>query len=251
MCYRNAHFTWRRDIRLINRRPDCGSWECDECRPKLRAKWIKHAKKCFDAADVDQCRIVTVSLDSYPSFMKRVRRRRGLYFRVLQYDIQTVTIFLFTKDARLSLLGVGVTIPRACSLFAAMVEKIQDSRGGNPISSSRCWALPPRDPPSGWDVVAIGPTPAQIKAAVAVVKTRGDSLLKCADRVISGLKVTVCSGSMTEIDAVCGLLLCPKYPTESVLVGSREITDTDEDCLHSWRGYPDEEPDPYRVGMVT
>ena len=28
-------------------------------------------------------------------------------------------------------------------------------------------------------------------------------------------------------------------------------TDADADCLLSWRGFPDEEPDPYRVGMVT
>ena len=112
--------------------------------------------------------------------------------------------------------------------------------------------MPPRDPPSGWDVVAIGPTQAQIKAAAAAVQARTDRLLKCADRIISGLAFTVCSGSMTDIDAVCELIgaECPNNSVESVL-GRREIADADEDCLLSWRGMPDEEPDPYRVGMVT
>jgi hypothetical protein len=166
------------------------------------------------------------------------------YFRIrTSYEEHCTILFGYRSEDDLSFLcdDPCLTAEVAGDVFARYVNKIIGSRGGNPVSSSRSWALPSREH-TGWDVVAVGPTQEEVR--------RTAELLGIATRVLSigGEPMMVCHGETLSMDALCEAL--------SNLSETKNKTDTDmrDSCEPegwSWRGQPDEEPDPYRVGMVT
>ena len=58
----------------------------------------------------------------------------------------------------------------------------------------------------------------------------------------------VCHGDTLVMDGLCAAI---EALSDQSTVFGKNNTDADADCLLSWRGYPDEEPDPYLVGAVT
>jgi hypothetical protein len=166
------------------------------------------------------------------------------YFRVRTSASRCIIIFGCQADSDPGLLFDYLSTDMACRLFERHVNDIQDSRGGNPISSSRSWALPSREN-TGWDLVAVGPTPEQVKRTAELFK------VACRTLTVAGEPMMVCHGDTLAVDGLCAAIEALAENSCTIEGTRTERFDADADCLLAWRGFPDEEPDPYRVGMVT
>jgi hypothetical protein len=169
------------------------------------------------------------------------------YFRIRSgYEEHCAILFGYRSEDDLSFLcdDPCLTAEAAGDVFARYVNKINSSRGGNPISSSRSWALPSREH-TGWDVVAVGPTQEEVR--------RTAELLGIATRVLSigGEPMMVCHGETLSMDALCEALSNLSTTEVCSFNTDTDMRAMDDGHTSSWRGYPDEEPDPYRVGAVT
>ena len=197
MCHRNRWRTVRKNNVVLNFKPDCLCWACDECRPKMRERWIQHGTRLLRECG-KRIAVVTIGIESFDRFSRRLRRHNARYLRV-RPDDQRYTLFVSTNDTDILNSGCEVRLLRAVELFTEMVNKITDSKGGNPISTSRAWALPSREH-SDWDLIAVGPSPKAVRSAAFLV------VMDCAERSIGGMQVTVCRGDTLQVDRLCELI---------------------------------------------
>jgi hypothetical protein len=239
MCKRNPYSNLRKRNRFVNLRMDCRCWGCDECRPKQRRKWIANATRrienCTTYLAWTEC-----DPDHWDAFRRQLRRYGCDDFRV-RFESGRFGVLFSTPvpPVMLPFTSRHLTKRDAIQKVTGWITSINSARGGNPVSSSRAWSLPARDL-SDWDVVAIGPSPACVKALAAKLN------LLCSERTIHGAEMVTCYGDTAAIDALCEGLMTKNSASE-------EYTDWDTAPyeLASWRGFPDEEPDPYLVGAVT
>jgi hypothetical protein len=136
---------------------------------------------------------VQVAWDDFARFARKLSRMKADYIRVRangRYEV-----FVATNKPE-QLCGMRVEVSVAVEFYTKLVKKIVSSAGGNPISTSRKWALPARER-STWELIAEGPTPEQIRYAVEVADC--GKTIKCLDRTINGLTVTICSGPILAI----------------------------------------------------
>lgn len=205
MCSRNPWRTVRKGNKLITHQPDCMCWGCDECRPKLKKKWIWHATKVLQAEEKTLAYLFC-SVDEVESVARSLRRRKCNYFRIRRKE--TRFLFIFSCD-QVPEMAARCSVRDACDAFAEKVNEIKDSSGGNPISSSRSWSLPSRDH-SDWDLIAIGPAPSAVRSAAFL------ALADFVERNIGGTTVAICSGETDKIDRLCDLIgSLANYPTKN------------------------------------
>jgi len=247
MCKRNRkNRTERRDGQVRTYRPDCMCWVCDTCRPKLQAKWICHGSACLRECGKPIV-LVQVALDDFVRFARKLNRMGAKYIRVRangRYEVFVAT----NKPERLC--GMRVDVSVAVEFYSKLVKKIVSSKLGNPISTCRKWALPSRER-STWELIAEGPTPAQIRKAVEVAEC--GAAIKCLDRTINGLTVTICSGPILAIDGLCELIASLECESHSSKGKGRYKNTCDDDgyAPESWNGQPDEEHAGYAIQYMT
>lgn len=181
-------------------------WHCWECRPRLRRKWIGHATRVWQSCNLHLGAVI-VNMEAWPSFSRKLRKYGLNHFKVrlgtAQYGV------IVGARANLDDLPFAInpiTLKDAIKRFAGWVNSVQDGRGGNPVSSSRSWALPAQMP-SGWQKIAVGPTTAQVRELAAATGVH------FAERFIAGVEMTVCSGDTDSMDALCTALaeLSPNF----------------------------------------
>jgi hypothetical protein len=245
MCYRNRCHTYRKDDRSASFAPDCMCWHCRECRPRLRRKWINHATHVLGTCGL-HLGIVFVPLEKWASFSRRTRKYglKHMKARLLARGYGVVLGSPVPFDEIPFEVEV-VTVDKAVKRFTGWVNSIHDGRGGNPVSSSHAWSLPQHHP-TGWTKIAVGPTPAQVQELATAMGVH------FANRVINGIDMTICHGETTAMDALCDKLansIRNHMPSDKSEFNNDSDTATWE--LAYWRGFPDEEPDPYLVGAVT
>lgn len=148
MCARNPWRTVRRDGKTLTFQPDCGCWGCDECREKLKQKWIQHAHECFWACK-RRLAYLFCGADEVESMARYLRRHGCDYFRIRRRNDRYLFLFSFSSFDTAPTMSSNCSAREAWNAFTDKVGEIQDSAGGNPISSSRSWALPKRSH-SGW-----------------------------------------------------------------------------------------------------
>lgn len=197
MCSRNPWRTVRKGNKLITHKPDCMCWGCHECLPKMRFKWIHHGSKCLRECGT-KIVILTISTDSFDLYARKLRRLGAKYLRV-RVDPDTYAVFIATNVDEILRCGVEVSSFRAAERFTDMVNKINDSNGGNPISTSRAWSLPSREH-SDWNLIAIGPAPSAVRSAAFLV------LADFVERTIHGTPVAICRGDTIQVDRLCELI---------------------------------------------
>lgn len=236
MCSRNPWRTVRRDGKTLTFQPDCGCWGCGECRPKLKEKWVRHAQKCFRECGRTLAYLFCGAED-VESISRWLRRHGCDYFRIRRQKDRY--LFIFSCDETPSM-SARCSVSEACEAFTEKVNEIHGPSGGNPVSSSRSWALPQRNH-SGWDTVAIGPTPAQVKAMAE------ETAVQCREK----FGMTICSGEMQVIDRLCAMIASsvPKYPTRPVkMYGNTDILPEDSmNDYHGMWGSQDEELESWRM----
>lgn len=207
MCSRTYWRTVRKNNRLVTHKPDCMCWACSECLPKMRFKWIHHGSKCLRECGT-KIVILTISTDSFDSYARKLRRLGAKYLRV-RVDPDTYAVFIATNVDEILRCGVEVSSFRAAERFTDLVNKINDSSGGNPISTSRAWSLPSREH-SDWDLIAIGPAPSAIRSAAFLV------LADFVERTIGGTPAVICRGDTIQVDRLCELIRSlANYPVKA------------------------------------
>jgi hypothetical protein len=238
MCSRNPWRTVRKDNKTLTYKPDCMCWGCDECRSKLKDKWIHHAQKCF-ASCRNPLAYLFCHSDEVEKFARWLRRHNCDYFRIRRNPDRYLFIFSCNEVPSMA---ARCSVRDACDAFGEKVNEIHDSAGGNPVSSSRSWSLPQRNH-SGWDVIAIGPAPAQIRTAAFVTTAKCQSLFG----------ITVCSGDSSVIDHLCEMIasLAAHYPTRPInrfdnVNADTLFEDSANDYHRPW-GSQDEEQEYWRT----
>lgn len=224
MCKRNRKArTERRNAITRTYYPDCMCWKCGACRPKLQSKWISHVLGCFKECGT-RLVVVAIPVDDFARFSRRLSRNGANYARVRR-ELEYV-LFVSTNNEAILACGVEVSLQRASELFTEMVMQIQDSSSGNPVSTSRKWSLPSKEH-SGWDLVAVGPTPEQVRHAAKVAECA--EAIKCLDRTINGLTVTICSGPTLAVDRLCEMVaaMATNHPKEC---SRQRYKNSDMDC---------------------
>ena len=196
MCHRNPWRTSRKNNKLLTHKPDCLCWKCSECRPKKKDKWIQHVTKCLQECGT-AIAAITVPADRFAKFTRQLNRKDANYARVRR-ELDIVAL-VSTDNLDILNMGVQVSLFRAVELFTEMVNEIENSNGGNPISTCRAWSQTPRDH-SDWELVAIGPAPAAIRSAAFLV------LADFVERSINGTQVAICRGDTLQIDKLCELI---------------------------------------------
>jgi len=122
---------------------------------------------------------------------KYARVRRGNRFMVIVGSSKPICHLPFFVEQ--------ISVEYAAGKFATWVDAIKDSKGGNPISTCRAWAMPAREH-SDWDLIAVGPAPKAVRSAAFLV------VMDCAERSIGGMQVTVCRGDTLQVDRLCELI---------------------------------------------
>ena len=245
MCANSPYITVHHNNRTITIQPDCETWGCDYCRQLLKDKWLNHIAETVEQDGRKQRGVMYCDVFSFPAVSRRIRRHDQDYFRV---RYAWGEYFLLVVGDELPPGATDCTSEEAIGRFAELVEQVKDSKDGNPLSSSRKFARP-RKETSVYELVAIGPTPAQVRLVAALAAA------KCVERTINTLTATVCTGSESVIMQLCGMIaaLCPNS-SKAQTVSRGEILDMvdgDTDKWGCWRGQPDEEMSPYLVGAVT
>ena len=216
MCKRNPFVNLRKRNRFVNLRPDCRCWGCDECRPKQRKKWIANAthriENCTKYLAWTEC-----DPGHWDAFRRQLRRYGCDDFRV-RFESGRFGVLFSTPvpPVMLPFTSRHLTKRDAIQKITGWITSINSARGGNPVSSSRAWSLPARDL-SDWDVVAIGPSPACVKALAAKLN------LLCSERTIHGAEMITCYGDTAAIDALCEGLMTKKSTSQE----SEEYTNWD------------------------
>jgi len=196
-------------------------WGCDECRPKLKKKWIWHATKVLGQGGY--LGALTVDPDEFASFARKLRCKGGKYLRVrISERGYAVIVGMPTNPVWWTFRATPLKSHQAVELFTKWVNEIQDSNDGNPISTSRAWSLPSRDH-SDWDLIAIGPAPSAVRSAAFL------ALADFVERNIGGTTVAICSGETAKIDWLCDLIgSLSHYPKAKK---QKEHDDSDDDMF--------------------
>ena len=106
MCKRNRDHTFRRGNNSSTYKPDCRCWKCRECRPRLKRRWIEHARRKFLKWEEDGGYLgyATVAGDeTFQAMVRRFRRRKMPYFRIRTgNDGQYAVLFGYRSEDDLS-----------------------------------------------------------------------------------------------------------------------------------------------------
>jgi hypothetical protein len=124
-------------------RPDCLSWLCRECRPKLIRSWTQHAAMLFSD---DWVFVATVPASEVKAVSRRLKRRDAGWTGIDTPDGRV----LFSRSGD-TLVGRWVPAADAIRLFADTLSGLQrpaDAKRWTPVSTSSGWR-PQKVQPTG------------------------------------------------------------------------------------------------------